>query len=207
MNLSHDIHNTTHPLEAQSSLTLEDIAPLLRLSASPPTAASRKTMNNDDIIPDKMDILCGRDKVSYSHVGNKRFRVIVEMNYQKYQQCSTREAKTRITDEIIQGIRECGGRFLRKNEYTGMYEDVGDAYAHEKVSHALRSAKPKSKAPRKKRKVVKKPPSPQENKAFEFIFREQQKIFQEMVAGQVVMDKVQTQAWQPQEEEVYAVGV
>jgi methyl coenzyme M reductase gamma subunit len=197
-----------HPLETQSSLTLEDIAPLLLLSASPPTGVSRKTMKNDDMVPSMMDILCGRDKVSYSHVGNRRFRVIVEMNYQRYQKCTTREAKTRITDEIIEGIRECGGRFLRKNEDTGMYEDVGDEYAHEKVSHALRSAKPKSTKPRKKRKSVKKPPTPQEDKTFEFIYREQQKIFQEMLAGKGVIDKVQTQAWQPQDEEdVYAVGV
>jgi hypothetical protein len=106
------------------------------------------------------------------------------MNRERYQSCSSREAKTRITDEIIKEIRKCGGRFLKLNEDTNTYEDVGDEYAHEKVSHALRSAKdPKKKAPRKKRKIVRKPPTPQENKTFEFLYTEQQRIFQELLAA------------------------
>ena len=131
--------------------------------------------------------------VAYSHVGNRRFRVIVSMNRERYQNCKSRDAKTRITTEIIKSIRESGGRFLQKNEATGLYEDVGDEYAHEKVSHALRSAKdPKKKAPRKKRKVVRKPPTPGENKAFEFMYREQQQIFQSLLAEDEAAESVET---------------
>ena len=131
-----------------------------------------------NIVPSRLDVLCGRDKVAYSHVGNRRFRVIVSMNRERYQSCKPREAKTRITTEIIKSIRESGGRFLQKNETTGLYEDAGDDYAHEKVSHALRSAKdPKKKAPRKKRKVVRKPPTQEENRAFEFMYRDSNESF------------------------------
>ena len=191
MNLS--IDTTPSPimsLEAQQTLTFEDVAPILRLTSSSfgkmhPTKETTSNKKDGEIVPGKLDILCGRDKVSYGHVGNRRFRVIVAINRERYQSSSSRDAKTRITDEIIKDIRQCGGRFLKLNEETNTYEDVGDEYAHEKVSHALRSAKdPKKKAPRKKRKVVRKPPTPQENRAFDFLYTEQQKIFQQLLAEQ-----------------------
>lgn len=202
MNLSFDIAPT--PLESQNTLSYEDIAPLLRFTSS---SSGRFLFHKDEpqkaadnhIVPDKLDILCGRDKESYSHVGNKQFRVIVATNRERYQSCTSRDEKTRITTEIIKSIRDSGGRFLRKNESSKLYEDVGDEYAHEKVSHALRSAKdPKKKQPRKKRKTVRKAPTPQENQAFEFLYREQQQIFQELLAQQRASDGVTESAikWQ-----------
>ena len=179
------------PLESQQTLTFEDIAPLFRLTSSSfgkmhfPTEETTPNEKDGEIVPGMLDILCGRDKVSYGHVGNRRFRVIVAMNRERYQSCSSRDAKTRITEEIIKNIRECGGKFLKLNETTNTYEDVGDEYAHEKVSHALRSAKdPKKMAPRKKRTIVRKLPTPRENKAIEFLYTEQQRIFQELLAQQ-----------------------
>lgn len=208
MNLSSDLAPT--PLTSQETLSFEDIAPLLRINS-----CSGKTLFHDDdanchektsdIVPTNVDILLGRDKVSYSHVGNKRFRVVVAMNRERYQSCGSREAKSKITAEVIQSIRECNGRFLKLNPKTKTYEEVGNDVAHEKVSHALRSAKdPKTKAPRKKRKqIAPKPPTPQENKTFEFMFREQQKIFQQMLGEQV--QTFAEPAWQSSE--VVAVGV
>lgn len=140
-------------------------------------------LRNGDIVPTKFDILLGRDKASYSHCGNKRFRVIVAINRERYQSCRDRQEKTQITAEIISNIRECGGRFLKRNNKTGHFEEADNDVAHEKVSHALRSAKdPAKKAPRKKRKVVYRPPTEQENRAFEFLYKEQQTIFQQLLA-------------------------
>jgi hypothetical protein len=205
MNLSSDTTYTPlAPLESQETLTFEDIVPLLRITSSSfgkilfTTEELASTKKDGEIVPTKLDILCGRDKVSYGHVGNKRFRVIVSMNRERYQSCSSREAKTRITDEIIKDVRECGGRFLKLNEQTNTYEDVGDEIAHEKVSHALRSAKdPKKRAPPKKRKIVRKPPTPQENRAFAFMYTEQQRIFQELLAEQQASMSMRQQ-WQRQ---------
>ncbi len=195
MNLSSDILPAPLPLAPQESLSYDDIAPLelLRFTSSTCEQILDESENmdaNDNIEPTKLDVLCGRDKVSYSHVGNRRFRVIIAMRHAEYKSCTTRDQKTRITLEIIKGIRDCGGRFLKMNYKTGMYEDVGDEYAHEKVSHALRSAKDpaRTKAPRKKRKVVHKPPTPQENKAFKFMFTEQQRIFQELLEEQQAVE-------------------
>jgi len=208
MNLSLD--TSPAPLEPQSSLSYEDFAPLLRFTSSFGKIVFEhddEPLTMDGSVPDKLDVLCGRDKESYSHVGNKQFRVIVATNRERYQSCTSRDEKTKITTEIIKGIRDCGGRFLRKNEKTNLYEDVGDEYAHEKVSHALRSAKdPKKKQPRKKRKVVRKPPTPQENKTFEFLFTEQQRIFQDMLVQQRASDAVHESSFEWQSSEV-VVGV
>ena len=214
MNLSFDNSAAPLPLVPQESLSYEDIASLELLRFTSSTFEelildeSEKMHTNDNIEPTKLDVLCGRDKVSYGHVGNRRFRVIISTRSAEYQNCTSRDQKTRITHEIIKGIRECGGRFLKINYKTGMYEDVGDEYAHEKVSHALRSAKDpaRKKAPRKKRKVVRKPPTQQETKAFEFMFIEQQRIFQELVAEQQTIEDMSMRQGEWQENEGF-IGV
>ena len=185
MNLATD--TTSALLMPLESLTFEDVAPFLCLTSSSPGKMHfppEETTLNKKEVPGKLDILLGRDKVAFSHIGNERFRVIVAMNRERYQSCSSKDAKTRITSEIIKGIHECGGRFLKFNEMTKTYEEVDYKEAHEKVSHALRSAKDpaEKKAPRKKKTIVRKPPTPQENKAFDFLYTEQQKIFHEMLA-------------------------
>jgi hypothetical protein len=200
MNHSVDITPAPLSLVPQESLSYDDIAPLelLRITSS---TFTKLVLDGDDYkdplklptvsmspsnSPTKFDVLLGREKESLNHVGNKRFRVMVALHRNQYQSSTTRVAKTCITTKLINDIHDCGGRFLKKNEITGEYEEVNHKEAHEKVSHALRQAKDPSakKAPRKPRKVVRKPPTPQENKAFDFMFVEQQRIFQELLAEQ-----------------------
>jgi hypothetical protein len=139
----------------------------------------------DTISPKRFDIICGRDKLSHAHVGNKRFRIIIEMNRDRYQTAPSRDDKTRITCDIVAMIRSCrpGGRFLKIDELNANnWKDVGDEYAREKVSHALRSAKdPTRRKPRKKHKVVPKTHSDEENSVFSTLLEDQQKIFQRLV--------------------------
>jgi hypothetical protein len=204
MNPSFDTAPTT--LESQSTLSFEDIAPLLRIPSSyggnneTPASASSCFDKENEAVPSNFDILLGRDKLSHSHPGNKRFRVVVAMNRERYQNCTSRDGKTCITGEVIASIKECGGRFLRKNNTTGLYEAVGNDVIHEKVSHALRSAKdPKKKAPRKKKKVVRKAPSPEENKTFHSLFQEQNKIFQQLLLEHSTVESandMRNETWQ-----------
>jgi hypothetical protein len=128
------------------------------------------------------DVLCGRDKLSHAHCGNKRFRHIIEMNREAYQTAPTRERKTNITGQIVSMVRECGGRFLKVDDATGEWVDVGDTYAREKVSHALRSAKDPNRPRIKKRREVRRHvPSPEEDALFEETLRDQQRIFQGLI--------------------------
>ena len=106
-----------------------------------PDIKTPSSASQDGIVPAKFDVLYERDKVSHSHVGNKRFRHIIKMNQVRYQNATSREAKTRITEDIIDIIRSRGGRFLKFDADSNEWTDVGDEKAHEKVSHALRSVK------------------------------------------------------------------
>lgn len=145
-------------------------------------------INNDEvkgeIHPQRYDIICGKDKLSHSHIGNKRFRVIIERNRERYQNAATRDEKTGITGDIIAMIRSCrpGGRFLKLCEDTNKWYDVGDEYAREKVSHALRSAKdPSQRTIRKKRKSLPKVHNDFENAVFSRLLQQQQLIFKNLV--------------------------
>jgi hypothetical protein len=130
-----------------------------------------------------VDVLCGRDKVSHSHIGNKRFRRIIESFREQYQHAESRDQKTQISSQVIDMIHKDGGRFMKLEESTGLWEEVGSQYEREKVSHALRSAKdpnrPREKKPRKTKKYV---PTEEENNAFRQALQDQQQIFQSLMA-------------------------
>eukprot|EP00980_Cylindrotheca_fusiformis_P031325 scaffold26176_cov117-Cylindrotheca_fusiformis.AAC.1 len=148
------------------------------------TSSAATTQTSVQTIPGitSTDVICGRDKLSHAHTGNRRFRHIIEMNRLSYQNATNREEKTKITCQVVESIRSCNGRFLKLDEKTGEWFDVGDIYAREKVSHALRSAKdPNRPRIKKPRKVTEHVPSAEENALFGEAFEEQQKIFQALV--------------------------
>jgi hypothetical protein len=151
---------------------------------------SEDSPSYDDMIPSNVDVLCGRDREAHGHVGNKRFRVMISWYRDNYQNAKSRDEKTRITNEIVSSVRECRGRFLKKDENTNIWYDVGDEYAHEKVSHALRSAKDpeKNKCQRKKQKVTHQPPSPEQNHAFQTLLEKQQRIFWSLLEENQALD-------------------
>jgi hypothetical protein len=186
MNLSLDITPLSFSLAPQESLSYEDIASLERLRSTSFTFSDvfKDPTKMPSDTPTEFDVLLGREKESANHIGNKRYLAIVALHRNEYKSCTTRVAKTCITTRLIKEIHDCGGRFLKKNDETGEYEEVSHQKAHDKVSHALRQAKDPfaEKAPRRRRNIVRKPPTPQENEVFDFMFAEQQRIFQEMLA-------------------------
>jgi hypothetical protein len=93
------------------------------------------------MIPSTFDVLCGERSDALAHVGNKIFRMIISWYSDEYQNAQHREEKRRITKEIISLIQESGGNFLKMDENKNKWCVVGDEYAREKVSHALRVTK------------------------------------------------------------------
>ena len=77
------------------------------------------------------------------HPGNKRYRKIVEGRKVDYVN-SKRLDKPLVALEIIKEWRSQNppGRFLKINEKTGLWHDVGDKKAREKTSQALREKAP-----------------------------------------------------------------
>jgi hypothetical protein len=111
---------------------------------------------------------------------------IIETYREVYQNADCRDQKTNITCSVIAKIHNRGGRFLKLNEETEVWEQVSEQYAREKVSHALRSAKdpnrPKVKKPRKTKQYV---PTQEEDAAFREALEDQQRIFQTLLDNHV----------------------
>ena len=156
-------------------------APQHENKSSKRSTATVGTSCRKDGIQD-VDVLCGRDKISHAHIGNKRFLTIIKNNREAYQNAPSRESKTRLSSQIVSTIRDRGGRFLKCDEATGEWNDVGDAAAREKVSHALRSCKDPNRPRVKKPRVVKKyEPTQRENELFEQALAYQQRIFKALM--------------------------
>jgi len=90
--------------------------------------------------PSPLDVLCGRGKSCYDHLGNQRFRQIIEQTLPKYAKATTKGEKTFFVRLVVNHISVQGGRFLKLDrEKEQWYE--GDAIcAKSKVGHAFRDA-------------------------------------------------------------------
>jgi len=130
------------------SLGMKDQSPSKKTSASkregveelkteglPPNAVDEE----GNILVTDYDILCGRGGLTNHHKGNKRFRDIVALHRPDYVR-APKIQKPSVARVIVRAIRngDPPGRFLRKDESTGKWVDIGDKKAAEKTSQALR---------------------------------------------------------------------
>mmetsp|Transcript_8753 Transcript_8753/g.21550 ORF Transcript_8753/g.21550 Transcript_8753/m.21550 type:complete len:721 (-) Transcript_8753:206-2368(-) len=97
--------------------------------------------------PHENDVMYGRGGGTNHHPGNKRYRSMVESRKVKYVN-SKRLDKPLVALEIIREWRAQlpPGRFLKHNDKTGCWDDVGDKKAREKTSQALREKAPQIRA-------------------------------------------------------------
>lgn len=76
------------------------------------------------------------------------------------------------------------GRFLLKDPQTKLWYDVGDEYAREKVSHALRSRpnEERPKRPKAKKKASRKPQYPPElEETVQDLINDQQQLLKSLI--------------------------
>jgi len=70
---------------------------------------------SEPVQPGPYDIVCGRNSGAYNYIGNRRFRVTIEMNLQRYIDSPTREDKTNVIKSIVRMLHnDVGARFLKK---------------------------------------------------------------------------------------------
>merc|ERR1712238_195016 len=93
--------------------------------------------------PHENDVMYGRGGGTNHHKGNKKYRIMVEDRKLEYVN-SKRLDKPLVALEIIRIWRAQlpTGRFLKHNDKTGQWDDVGDKKAREKTSQALREKAP-----------------------------------------------------------------
>jgi len=141
---------------------------------------AHKAHSFGDVFLNPCDIICGRERIAFNHVGNKRLRYLVAMYRDLYQSTLSREEKTRIVDDIIYSIHMKGGRFLKFDEATRFWFVLCKDDVHKKVAHALRSAKSKrqNKKPRKKKVCHRQMNSNQIDETFILLLEKQQNLIQ-----------------------------
>jgi len=93
--------------------------------------------------PHAHDVLCGRGGGTNNHAGNESFRDLVNERKRTYLNSSKRE-KPLVSRSIVEAVRnrKPPGRFLTKDDKTGLWNDIGDQKAREKTSQALREGAP-----------------------------------------------------------------
>ena len=118
------------------------------MSNSPPAFLAKgdegrtMTVLAEDFVPGENDVICGRGRRCYNHVGNERFRKFVESYLERYSNAGTKLEKSYILSEIVTHIRKLSpnGGFVKKDPDTGRWSEVGDFLAREKTSQAFRDA-------------------------------------------------------------------
>ena len=87
------------------------------------------------------DVLSGRGGGTNVHPGNRIFRDAINMHRRAYLKARKND-KPAISRAIVRSIRDSAGRFLRKDEKSGLWFEIGDDAAREKTSQALRQRAP-----------------------------------------------------------------
>lgn len=99
-----------------------------------------------DAVPSENDVLCGRGGSINSHLGNGKFRLLVEKRKRLYLKARFKREKRLIVSSICTEIRQMDppGRFLaqRGGRKDGHWYDIGDEKARDKISQALRENAP-----------------------------------------------------------------
>lgn len=102
--------------------------------------------NLSDLGP--FDVLCGRDKQSYNNVGNRRFRVMINVNLPHYLKCKTRTDRSKMILALTYDLQEisCHFRFFKRVKGVDKENDcfrlveLDHKQSREKIAHALRDA-------------------------------------------------------------------
>jgi hypothetical protein len=109
-----------------------------------PTAARVPQELPVDFKPANYDIICGKGKCFFNHIGNRRFRVTIDLYLPQYQTAQTKSGKSAIVNNVVNLIRNStsngDGGFIRFNKKTNRWIELGDAGAREKVGQAIRDA-------------------------------------------------------------------
>jgi hypothetical protein len=68
--------------------------------------------------PGGWDVICQRGRESYDHIGNRRFRLCINDNLDKYASAKTKPQQSDIVRSIVADVRdkckETGGGFVRR---------------------------------------------------------------------------------------------
>jgi hypothetical protein len=102
----------------------------------------KMTLLPETFYPSEHDFVCGRGRKIFMHVGNQRFRQLVESRLQEYSNATTKLEKSGIICEMVVYLRanRPHGGFVKLNAKDGRWYQLGDFLSREKTSQAFRDA-------------------------------------------------------------------
>lgn len=108
-----------------------------------PSLKSTCTNPSDPIQPiqvTKNDVVIGNSKFMNDLVGNKRFRVWIDLHSKSFAKAPQEEDKLKIARSVVHTVQGCvpPGRFLALDAYTGSWNNVGYDAAVKAVMDVLR---------------------------------------------------------------------
>lgn len=81
------------------------------------------------------DVICGRGRVAFNNIGNRRFRILIIMNVDRYNDCEGRKGLF-IGSLVCTFQNEIGARFFKLKD--GQLIELTERQIRQKVGHALR---------------------------------------------------------------------
>jgi hypothetical protein len=90
---------------------------------------------NEQVGP--QDIICGRCSTAFNNFGNRRFRLAISLNLQRYIDTPTRQDKSLAIKATIKLLRADGGARFLKRKGNKLLE-LNERQVRQKVGHALR---------------------------------------------------------------------
>jgi hypothetical protein len=88
--------------------------------------------------PSALDICCGRGKGRWNSPGNRRFKELVHDFLQQYANAPSKADKSRVVESVVETVQKKGGRFLKRDESSGKWHEIGPSETRSKVAHAIR---------------------------------------------------------------------
>jgi hypothetical protein len=127
----------------------------MSLSDLPPTTSFLRNKNSKiqlpaNFIPTESTVICGRGKARTTSIGNRHLKSTINSFLKAYSKAENKLDKSVIVSSIVGAIKRGGGNFVKYED--GIWWEVDDAFAREKIGCMLRdylhtqyrsSAKPK----------------------------------------------------------------
>ena len=129
-------------LNTKKTKTVEEPEPVVELDLNHVTSGESVEESEEGIEGyNDADVLAGRGGSINVHPGNIKFRMLIDQRRREYLQ-ARKTVKPQINKSIVNIIRrKYGGRFL-KRESDGLWYEIGDDRAQEKVGQAFRQKAP-----------------------------------------------------------------
>jgi hypothetical protein len=132
-------------LASSSPLRTQVLNGIEALQSRPPTDSVSSESECEEATSEKnsqifkpYDILCGRHKLAFNNIGNRRFRVTVSLWLDRYIAASSRADKTRVVIQIIDVLYIAGARFFKHDARTDSWVTLSTKEVRAKVGHAIR---------------------------------------------------------------------